>query len=1208
MVRSVNFLIRVLALSAAAIALFAYAGNGHVVTTVLPQEVDFTGYTDRLIVKYRTGIDQPTANKRRADLSAELEEMAWVRLEYIRDMANGALVMRLPRPMTLESVHQIADRIAANALIDYAEPDQLAFPTLVPNDSLYAQQWHLSDFLGGINAPLAWDISTGSAAVVVAVLDTGITTHPDLDSRIVPGYDFVTDIVRANDGDARDADPSDPGDWITQEDKSITQFADCTVRNSNWHGTMVAGAIGAVSQNGIGAAGIDWNARILPVRVLGKCGGFTSDIADGMLWAAGQAVFGAPENANPAKVINMSLGSRGSCSTTYQRTIDQLVGAGKIIVVSAGNNNLEDNGSLSTCRGVVNVAATARSGSKASYSNFGRGITIAAPGGDSGATYVTTGNTGTTTPGQATYVGTTGTSFAAPTVSGVIALMLALRPELDSATAVSILQATARPFPDATCTTASCGAGIVDAAAALRLTRDQTIGVASAIGFADADVGRPNPDVALKVTNYGTGSVSASAAISGGADFSISSNGCAGFTISRGATCEIRVRFNPTASGTRSATLNVVTTAGSFALPLQGTGYATAELVQRSAGKVGGPLYIARSNDNTLWYTNSAGNSIARIAPNGTQTEFAIPTSAAGPFDISAGPDGNVWFTELDANRIGRITPSGQITEFAVPTASSQPRGIAAGPDGNMWFTQITGAKIGRITPDGVITEFTIPWASASPRGIAAGPDGNMWFTDSGARVIGRVSPTGAFTSFPIPWSSADARAITAGPDGNMWFVELTGNRIGRVTMSGSMTAFALPTAATGPLGVSSGPGNSIWFSGSTAGRIGRIDVANGQITEYRMPTSGSSPTGLVAGANGTLWVAANVSSSIVGFALNGGKASLLPSNAKRSVLDLDGSGQSPMLLRDPSGALQVGRLTSGAFQFNSIVGPSSDNRLLGAGDFNGDGMSDLAFQNTVQDPVFGDVRSWSRFDRNSDVLWRQVKKVWDVQAIGDLDGDGFTDLVWRYVVTESPDTGVSYIWFSNGRGISQVRKRGGAPLNWTLLGASDLNDDDTADMIYVSPDNAMRALMATPNRTCANLSAGSIPSGFTALRMGDFSGRRKGDILIRNESSGEVRLLQLDASGLSLPPYTGAPDDQNASCTPSTLTVAQTSVSVATTPSGWRLQAIGDFNGDGITDIVWQRADRGLTTWLMNPSRVAPTVISNAGAVPAGATPLPLQ
>ncbi|MFM7461010.1 MAG: S8 family serine peptidase [Burkholderiales bacterium] len=533
-----------------------HAATAQPIQALALNDFDGSDYTDRLIVKFRVDQTKSTPTKQRQELSSQLEDMSGVRLEFIRDMANGAMVMRLPRQMTVSEATAIANRLSANAVIDYAEADQLAFPTVIPNDPNYVLQWHLSDPLGGINAPNAWDISTGNTSVVVAVLDTGITTHPDLQARIVPGYDFVTDVVRANDNDARDDDPSDPGNWINSADKGITQFADCTVRNSNWHGTMVAGAIGAVAQNGVGVTGIDWNARILPVRVLGKCGGFTSDISDGMLWAGGLAVSSVPENANPAKVINMSLGSKGTCGTTYQRTIDQLVNAGKIVVVSAGNDNLEDSGSLSTCRGIVNVAATNRAGSKASYSNFGSKITIAAPGGESGD-YVTTGNTGTTTPAQATYVGTSGTSFAAPTVTGVIALMLAIRPELDLAAVVNILQATARPFPDTTCTTVRCGAGIVDAAAALRLTRDQTIGTPSFLGFADADVGRPNQDIAVKVTNYDTGTSTLTAGINGGSDFSISSNFCAGLSLLRGASCTIQIRFNPTAAGTRTGTLTM---------------------------------------------------------------------------------------------------------------------------------------------------------------------------------------------------------------------------------------------------------------------------------------------------------------------------------------------------------------------------------------------------------------------------------------------------------------------------------------------------------------------------------------------------------------------------------------------------------------------------------------------------------------------------
>jgi hypothetical protein len=180
-----------------------------------------------------------------------------------------------------------------------------------------------------------------------------------------------------------------------------------------------------------------------------------------------------------------------------------------------------------------------------------------------------------------------------------------------------------------------------------------------------------------------------------------------------------------------------------------------------------------------------------------------------------------------------------------------------------------------------------------------------------------------------------------------------------------------------------------MWYTGSSASRIGRIDVANGQITEYRMPTEGSAPTGLVSDTAGNLWVTANAANSVIAFANNGSVANLLPPNAKRGVADLDGTGKSPLLLRDSFGQLQVGRLINNEFVFTAAAGPAMDSRLLGIGDFDGDGLSDIAFQNMVQDPVFGDVRSWKTFDQTKSVLWRQVKKVWDVQAIGDLDGDG---------------------------------------------------------------------------------------------------------------------------------------------------------------------------------------------------------------------------
>ncbi len=337
---------------------------------------------------------------------------------------------------------------------------------------------------------------------------------------------------------------------------------------------------------------------------------------------------------------------------------------------------------------------------------------------------------------------------------------------------------------------------------------------------------------------------------------------------------------------------------------------------------------------------------------------------------------------------------------------------------------------------------------------------------------------------------------------------------------------------------------------------------------------------------------------------------------AKRGGIDLDGQNRSALVVRaTTSNQLEAGRLVNNVFQWTTMTDPGPDFRLIAAVDFAGNGRSDLPMlrdnEALLNANGQGITQFWPDFVSASPVPLNNVKPAWDVQAVGDLDGDGFGDLVWRFrgMSPNFDDQGVSFIWFTNGNGVTQVRKRGGAPLTWTLLGAADLNADGAADMLYISPASAMRALMATPTRTCTNLSAGSIPSGFTALRFADFTGARRGDVLIRHATTGEVRLIGLNATGLTLPPYTGNPDDPIAPCTSSALLVEQTLFNIAATADpSWTYFASGDFNGDGIFDIVWKRPDTTLVVWLMNANGAAPTVISNAGSAPTSAAPLALQ
>ncbi|MES2019185.1 MAG: S8 family peptidase [Pseudomonadota bacterium] len=385
-------------------------------------------------------------------------------MRTLHTTATGANIVHLGKKMSVADVAAVARELQArDANVEYAEPDRIMHKMMTPNDTRYNEQWQYFDATGGLRANTAWDVATGTG-VVVAVIDTGFRPHADLSGAFVQGYDFISDATMAADGNGRDSDASDAGDSVTAGQCGTGEPAE----NSSWHGTHVSGTIAARTNNGLGVAGVAFNAKILPVRVLGKCGGYTSDIADGIIWASGGTVSGVPANANPAKVINMSLGGGGACDTTSQNAINSARSRGTVVIVAAGNETQDaSNSNPGNCAGVVTVAATTKAGGRAYYSNFGSMVDVAAPGGDarvSGGGILSTLNAGTTTPGADSYAFYQGTSMATPHVAGVAALMLSKTPGMTPDQIEAKLKSSARAFP-ASCV--GCGAGIVDAAAAL---------------------------------------------------------------------------------------------------------------------------------------------------------------------------------------------------------------------------------------------------------------------------------------------------------------------------------------------------------------------------------------------------------------------------------------------------------------------------------------------------------------------------------------------------------------------------------------------------------------------------------------------------------------------------------------------------------------------------------------------------------------------
>ena len=669
----------------------------------------------RVIVKYRSGstlaVDGAGTPRharrlgRQLGLDMEDRHVLGARTQSLRARGIGSAAL--------------AAKLAARADVEWAVPVRRKhINAALPNDPYFSAgqttitpavgQWYLrapdSTAVAATNALGAWAITEGSASIVVAVVDTGVRLdHPDLAGKLLPGYDFVSRTSISADGGGADNDPSDPGDWSASSDS-------CGASNSSWHGTQVAGLVGAATDNGIGIAGTGRSTMVLPVRVLGKCGGFDDDIQAGMRWAGGLSNAGsctstsavsATCNPNPAKVINLSLGSSGSCSAAYRTLISDLNTAGVSVVVASGNDNGLAVNEPANCAGAIAVAGIRHAGTKVGYSNLGPEISLAAPAGNcvneppAPCLYplLTTDNSGTSTPGTNSYSSSgspsLGTSFASPIVAGTAALMLAANSALTPAQVKSMLKSGARAFPttgaqepgtvacrapsaieqiECYCTTSTCGAGMLDAQAAVSAAAAAIAAPTAALGASASTV-----LVGAQLTLSGTGSVAhggrsiagyAWVVTSGSSVVNLSSGSGSSVVVTAlaagTATVQLTVTDSAGATGTAGTTITVNAvsppTASFSASPASPTAGSTATLDAAGSSAFGG-----RGIAGYQWLVTDGGG-IASLAGS-TGSTATLNTSAAGTVTVqltvtdSAGASGSVSQTITVAAAPVVVTP-----------------------------------------------------------------------------------------------------------------------------------------------------------------------------------------------------------------------------------------------------------------------------------------------------------------------------------------------------------------------------------------------------------------------------------------------------------------------------------------------------------------------------------------------------------------------
>ncbi|ATE73081.1 S8 family peptidase [Lysobacter capsici] len=500
--------------AATALAIAAASGSAFAAGRVDLSSLNVEGSNQfgRFVVKYRSGSaprgDVASFNKAIAGAASATSSRLGggkraVQLKRLRRTASGADVVLSNRALSRDEAAALMRQLAADPAVESVSNDIFMVPYFTPNDTNFSQQFGFGTGNGGIRATTAWDVTKGEGTVV-AVIDTGVVSHTDLNGNIIAGYDFISGdppdeglpaggFFVANDGDGRDANPADPGNGFDAGQCGPGTAA----RNSNWHGTHVAGTVAAVTNNAKGVAGTAHAAKIVPVRVLGRCGGYGSDISDAIIWAAGGSVPGVPANPNPADVINMSLGGSApsACPQIYRDAVVDAAARGTIVVVAAGNSNADSltavdregqpvGYTLTNCGTVISVGSVTSSGARSSFSNYGAGIDIAAP----GSGILSTTNNGTRGPTTETYLSYDGTSMAAPHVAGVAALVQSVAPTpLTQEQMRTLLKNTARAFPVSP-GTKPIGAGIVNAAAAVAAVQGTNPGAQTYSNGTDANI------------------------------------------------------------------------------------------------------------------------------------------------------------------------------------------------------------------------------------------------------------------------------------------------------------------------------------------------------------------------------------------------------------------------------------------------------------------------------------------------------------------------------------------------------------------------------------------------------------------------------------------------------------------------------------------------------------------------------------------------